>query len=296
MAVVRSMTGFGEGRAEKSGAFEVRLIMRSINHRHSELQLRLPAELGPHEPAIRRHLGRNSRRGKLEVSIHLIRETGKTDLPTINREQAARLFTSAAELGSELGVDGAMDLATLLRLPGVVQQESSSEDFAVDDLPVVFEALDQGIASLEQTKSTEGAALAADLTERFHTLEKYLEQLKTMAGEVSALLLERLKQRLAELDSEINLDQERLMQEVIFYADRGDVTEELVRLESHFQAFHQALEGGSPCGRRLEFLLQEIHREVNTTGSKVRMPELSALVIEMKSDLEKVREQILNLE
>jgi len=296
MAVVRSMTGFGEGRAEKSGAFEVRLIMRSINHRHSELQLRLPSELAPHEPAIRRHLGRNARRGKLEVSIHLVRETGKIDLPTIQREQAARLFSAAAELGSDLGVDGALDLATLLRLPGVIQQESSAEDFAADDLAVVLEALDQGIVSLEQTKSAEGAALAADLTERFDALEKHLELLKGMAGEVSGLILERLKQRLAELNAEINLDQDRLMQEVIFYADRGDVTEELVRLESHFQAFRQALEGGSPSGRRLEFLLQEIHREVNTTGSKVRVPELSTLVIEMKSDLEKVREQVLNLE
>ncbi len=296
MSVIRSMTGFGEGRAEKTGVFEVRVIMRSINHRHSEVQLRLPSDLSLHEPAIRRHLGRDSRRGKLEVSVRLVRETGTADLPSINREQALKMLSAAGDLGAELGLEGTLDMGTLLRLPGVVQQESGSAEFSADDLPAVFQALDQGVISLEDSKAVEGQALATDLLQRLDSLEQGLGRLKEMAADVSRLLLERLRQRLSELDAEVDLDQERLMQEVIFYADRGDVTEELVRLESHFQAFRQALEGGSPAGRRLEFLLQEIHREVNTTGSKVRMPELSAMVIEMKSDLEKVREQVLNLE
>jgi uncharacterized protein (TIGR00255 family) len=296
MAVIRSMTGFGEGQAGKEGVFDVRVIMRSINHRHSELLLRLPSELMMHEPAIRRHLGRNARRGKLEVSIRLVRESAQAELPAINREQAQRLLSSAGELGDELGLEGRLELGTLLRLPGVIQQESSASEFDITDLPLVFQGLDQGIESLEETKSVEGQALAADLLARFESLEQQLEQLRTMAGEVSGLILDRLRQRLSELDAEIEIDQERLMQEVILYADRGDVTEELVRLESHFAAFRQAIDGGSPAGRRLEFLLQEIHREVNTTGSKVRMPPLSALVIEMKSELEKVREQVLNLE
>jgi uncharacterized protein (TIGR00255 family) len=296
MSVIRSMTGFGEGQAEKEGLFEVRVIMRSINHRHSEMQLRLPSELGLHELAIRRHLGRNSRRGKLEVSVRLNLEPGTAQLPTVNQEQATKLLEAARELAAGLGIEGGLDLAGLLRLPGVVQQESGSADFGTDDLPVVFKALDQGWDTLEVSKAAEGQALTRDLEQRLETLEQGLERLKTLASEVGQLLLERLRQRLAELDAEVELDQERLMQEVIFYADRGDVTEELVRLETHFQAFRKALSAGSPAGRRLEFLLLEIHREVNTTGSKVRMPELSSIVIEMKSDLEKVREQVLNLE
>jgi len=296
MSTVRSMTGFGEGRAEKSGVFEVRVIMRSINHRHSEMQLRLPSELTLYEPVIRRRLGKTSRRGKLEVSVRLIKESGASDLPVINREQAELLLTQSSELGRDLGVESTIGLGDLLRLPGVIQQESSTSEFDADDLAVVTKALDLALESLEQSRSEEGGALAADLSERMSRLEQQLEQLKGMAGEVSQLLLERLRQRLTELDAEVELDQERLQQEVIFYADRGDVTEELVRLESHFQAFGQALSAGSPAGRRLEFLLQEIHREVNTTGSKVRLPALSSLVIEMKSDLEKVREQVLNLE
>ncbi len=296
MSVIRSMTGFGEGLAEKEGLFEVRVIMRSINHRHSEMQFRMPPELVLHEPAIRRHLGRNSRRGKLEVSVRLNREPGTAQLPTVNQEQASKLFEAARELAAGLGIEGGLDLAGLLRLPGVVQQESGSADFGTDDLPVVFQALDQGWDTLEVSKAAEGQALTRDLEQRLETLEQGLERLKKLAAEVGQLLLERLRQRLTELDAEVELDQERLMQEVIFYADRGDVTEELVRLETHFQAFRKALTEGSPAGRRLEFLLQEIHREVNTTGSKVRMPELSSIVIEMKSDLEKVREQVLNLE
>jgi len=295
MAVVRSMTGFGEGRVEADG-LEVRVIMRSINHRHSELQLRLPPELTTHEPAIRKHLGKVSRRGKLEVSVRLVREAVMAEMPTINREQAALLLASSRELGQELGLDDQLQMGTLLRLPGVIQQESSSFELDKTQQQAMFNALDQGLSSLETTRAAEGEALARDLLERLVSLEGQLAQLKGMAGEVSKLLLERLRQRLTELDATVELDQERLMQEVIFHADRGDVTEELVRLDSHFRAFREALEGGSPAGRRLEFLLQEIHREVNTTGSKVRMPELSALVIEMKSDLEKVREQVLNLE
>ncbi len=296
MSVVRSMTGFGEGRAEKPGTFEVRVIMRSINHRHSEMQMRLPSELALHEPAIRRHLGRTSRRGKLDVSVRVVREEAVVELPTINMEQASRLLTEARKLGEQLGLDGDIGLGRLLRLPGVIQQESGVAEFETADLPVVFQALDLGLASLEESKATEGATLVRDLLERMDALEQNLESLGGMAADVAQQLLERLRQRLSELDAEIELDQERLMQEVIFYADRGDVTEEMVRLESHFKAFRQALADGSPAGRRLEFLLQEIHREVNTTGSKVRMPALSALVIEMKSDLEKVREQVLNLE
>lgn len=296
MSVVRSMTGFGEGTAEKTGDFEVRVIMRSINHRHSEMQMRLPAELSLHEPAIRRHLGKTSRRGKLDVSVRLTREASVTELPTIDQEQATRLHVAARELGDQLGLDGEIGLESLLRLPGVIHQENSFTEFGAEDLPVVFQALDQGLQSLEASKGVEGEALATDLRARFDGLEQNLDSLKEMAGDVAQQLLERLRQRLSELDAEIEMDQERLMQEVILYADKGDVTEEIVRLDSHFKAFRQALDDGSPAGRRLEFLLQEIHREVNTTGSKVRMPALSSLVIEMKSDLEKVREQVLNLE
>jgi uncharacterized protein (TIGR00255 family) len=290
------MTGFGEGRAEKPGVFEVRVILRSINHRHSEMQLRLPSELALHEPAIRRRLGRISRRGKLDVAVRLIREAAISEMPVINLDQAARLHAQARELGKALGLDGDIDLGCLLRLPGVIQQEGGAADFEAADLPVVFQALDQGMESLEQSKTAEGETLARDLMERLDALEQSLDSLKGLTADVTQLLLERLRQRLSELDAEIELDQERLMQEVILYADRGDVTEEMVRLESHFKAFRQAMEEGSPAGRRFEFLLQEIHREVNTTGSKVRMPALSALVIEMKSDLEKIREQVLNLE
>lgn len=296
MSEIRSMTGFGEGRSEKPGEFEVRVVMRSINHRHSETQLRLPPEMSDHEAALRRHIGRRPRRGKLDVAIRLKRESAAAELPAVNREQAVRLSAAAEDLARELRLPGVLDIGTLLRLPGVIQQEAGSRDFGDDQLPLVFEALDQAFDSLEDTKRTEGLALARDLLERIEGLERNLDQLKAMAGDVAQLLLERLRQRLAELDAAVELDQERLQQEVIFHADRGDVTEELVRLESHFTAFRQALEGGSPAGRRLEFLLQEIHREVNTTGSKVRTPELSALVIEMKSELEKVREQVLNLE
>jgi uncharacterized protein (TIGR00255 family) len=296
MSEIRSMTGFGEGRSEKPGDCEVRVVMRSINHRHSETQLRLPPEMAVHEAAIRRRIGRTPRRGKLDVSIRLTRESAAVELPMVNREQAGRLAAAAADLARELELPGELDLGTLMRLPGVIQQEAGARDFGEDELPLVFEALDQAFASLEATKRTEGEALARDLVQRIGGLEQGLGRLKAMAGEVAQLLLERLRQRLAELDATVELDQERLQQEVIFHADRGDVTEELVRLESHFTAFRQALAGGSPAGRRLEFLLQEIHREVNTTGSKVRSPELSALVIDMKSELEKVREQVLNLE
>jgi len=296
MSDVRSMTGFGEGRTEKPGEFEVRVVMRSINHRHSEIQLRLPQEMSVHEAAIRRRIGRKPRRGKLDVSIRLNRETAAAELPTVNREQAERLIAASRELSGELDLPGELDLGTLLRLPGVILQEAGAREFDDAELPLVFRALDLAIESLETSKRTEGQALAGDLLARIETLECALGRLREMAGDVAQLLLERLRQRLAELDATVELDQERLQQEVIFHADRGDITEELVRLESHFTAFRQALEDGSPAGRRLEFLLQEIHREVNTTGSKVRTPELSALVIDMKSDLEKVREQVLNIE
>jgi uncharacterized protein (TIGR00255 family) len=235
-------------------------------------------------------------RGKVELSVQLTR---LEDLPSrirVNREQAEAVLAEARGLQDALGLVGELQIADMLRLPGVVRLETEEPDLEEEGVAAVLRAVDAAMDELERTKQEEGAALAADLRNRVERLFEGLEAIRNLATEVSRQLLVRIRERVQELNRELRLDEERLMQEVAFYADRSDVTEETVRLESHLRAFRETLENGSPAGRRLEFLIQEINREVNTTGSKVRIPELSGLVISMKSELEKIREQVLNLE
>jgi uncharacterized protein (TIGR00255 family) len=293
---LRSMTGFGQGRAAAEGLPEVRVSVRCTNHRHAEVQLRLPPELAEHEPLLRRRLREAVGRGRVELSVQLVRPMETATRLRVDSAWASRLLSDLRELQAELGLPGRLEIGDLLRLPGILQPEGGEAAAAGDPLPVLLEACERALAELERMRAEEGEALARDLRQRLEELTGQTSQLRSLAGEVSRLLLQRLRERVQEVNREIRLDEERLMQEVAFYADRGDITEEVVRLESHLLALREALDGGSPAGRRLEFLLQEAQREVNTAGSKVRTPRLSSLVIEMKTGLEKIREQSLNLE
>lgn len=295
------MTGFGRGVAEV-GQARATVDVRAVNHRFLDLKLR-----GALAPALEEAIGARVRaaieRGSITVSVHLVRGAGGT-ATRIDQSAARAAHQQLSELARMLGMPGP-DLALVLAQPGVVvTTEDEPRDDA--DMPAVLAALDAALAQLSGMRDGEGAALARELLARIDELGGLRTQLERLAAEIPERIQKRLQQRLERLLREdasetssgasAGLDPARLAQEVALLAERADVTEELVRLASHLEQARALVTGSAPSGRRLDFLVQEIGRELNTIGSKSSATEISSAIVEAKAVLEKVREQVQNVE
>jgi len=286
------MTGFGRGVAEHGG-LRATVDIRAVNHRFLDLKLRGAAIAPPVEEAVATRVRAAIDRGAVTVSIHVVREGAGSGM-RIDRDAAQRAYTALAELASHLGVAGP-ELALVLAQPGVVV----ADDLSSADPPVLA-ALEAALIQLDQMRATEGAALAVELSTRFDELTALRAQIATIAATVPHQLTRRLQERLKRLLEPTEagaIDPVRVAQEIALLADRSDVTEELVRLASHLDQARALLQMPSGAvGRRLDFLVQEIGRELNTIGSKSTVTEISASIVEAKATLEKVREQVQNVE
>lgn len=282
------MTGFGRGIAERDGV-RTTIDVRAVNHRFLDLKLR-GAPLSPaHEEAVSARVRATIERGSVVVSVHLGRE-GAPASTTIDASAAERAHRALSELAARLGLPGP-DLALVLAQPGVVVPvERAEED------PPVLAALDAALSQLDAMRTSEGAVLASELAGRLDELDGTRAQIATVAAGVPHQLTRRLQERLRRLLEDVNVDPGRLAQEVALLADRSDVTEELVRLASHLDQARALLDAPGSVGRRLDFLVQEIGRELNTIGSKSTVTEISTAVVDGKAVLEKLREQIQNVE
>jgi len=285
------MTGFGRGVAERGG-LRATVDVRTVNHRFLDLKLR-GAPLAPAlEEAIASRVRSTIERGSVAVSVHVARE-GATSSVTIDPVAADAAYRALLELASRLGIPGP-DLALVIAQPGViVPAERAEED------PPVLPALDAALAQLEQMRRTEGEALAVELTTRCDELSALRTNIALLAASVPAQLSKRLHERVKRLLDAADLaavDPARLAQEIALLADRSDVTEELVRLSSHLDQVRALISSTGAVGRRLDFLVQEIGRELNTIGSKSTVSEISTAIVDAKAVLEKVREQIQNVE
>jgi uncharacterized protein (TIGR00255 family) len=291
------MTGFGRGVAEQ-GRTRATVDVRAVNHRFLDLKLR-----GALAPALEDAIGTRVRavieRGAVTVSVHLVRQASAT-ATRIDEAAARAAHQQLTELSRSLGVPGP-DLALVLAQPGVVV---TGEDEPRDegDAPAVLAALDAALVQLGQMRDGEGQALARELIVRLDELGALRAMLEKMAADIPERVQKRLTQRLERLladDAEPareSLDPVRLAQEVALLAERADVTEELVRLASHLDQARALVTGAGASGRRLDFLVQEIGRELNTIGSKSAATEISSAIVEAKAVLEKVREQVQNVE
>lgn len=280
---VRSMTGFGRGVAEHAGT-RVAVDIRSVNHRFLDLKLR--GSLAPAlEEAISQRVRAAVERGSLAVQVHVAHGAGTAKVDTV---AAGAAHVQLAEVARHLGLPGP-DLALVLAHPGVITARGD------DELPqaTILAATDAALAQLQQMRDSEGAALARELTARLAELASLKDRIAALAREVPAQLRARLLERIGKLEG---VDPQRIAQEVALLADRSDVTEELVRLASHLEQAGKLVAGQGAAGRRLDFLVQELGRELNTIGSKSALAEITALVVEGKAVLEKVREQVQNVE
>lgn len=293
--MIKSMTAFG--RSETKGdnrRFAVEI--RSLNHRYRDIVVRLPRYLIALEDRIKKLIAARISRGLIEVTVN-IKEDKHSDVNLqLNLSRAESYYLLLKELKDALKIKEPISLDTILACEGVISAENVEIDpdqFWGGLSPCIAEALD----AVEAMKETEGEALYKDLLKRLGMIEKNLHKIKEKASSLSLIYYNRLKERIVKLtENVVEADPNRLAQEAAFLADRSDVTEELVRLSSHVQQFHSIIESEGPSGRPLNFLLQEMHREANTISSKINDVELSHVVVAIKSELEKMREQVQNVE
>ena len=293
---MNSMTGYGRGEASQDG-FKITVEMSSVNRRQAEISISLPRELEVLEAQIRDVINRSISRGRLTVRVSLhASERAAVKGPRVNLRLARAYAKELNRLGRELRVPGPLSLEILFRAPGVLEMDDEMAD-AEQFWPCVERALSPALARLLEMRRREGRHLRKDLTARMAVMRKSVRRIRKEAPQVAARYRDQLRERIRAAGLELpGVDDDRLLKEVIYFADRSDITEELTRLESHFVQFEDCLGVTEPVGRTLDFLAQEMNREVNTIGSKANDSLISREVVTVKAELERFREQAQNVE
>ncbi|MCF8720424.1 YicC/YloC family endoribonuclease [Nitrospina gracilis] len=293
--MLKSMTGFG--RSEKqSGAFSCKAEIRSVNNRFIEANTRLPKHLSALELPLKKCIKARCARGTFDVFLTLERSEGEPADQRLkpNIELASQYVEAARQLKSQFGLTGDLPIEALLNMRDILVAEPLELDPAQES--VVMETVEDALTALIQMRAEEGANLEAELAQYIRRIGEHLETIKERQPMVLDAYRERLQDKIQALTTGQDLDETRLAQEVAIMADRSDISEEISRLQSHLGQFAELLGSKEPAGRKLEFITQEINRETNTIGSKSSDYPTSQAVIEIKSILEKIREQLQNIE
>jgi uncharacterized protein (TIGR00255 family) len=291
--MIRSMTGFGSGRGNAGGE-DLDVEVRSVNHKYCEVKVRVPRELAPLELEAAKAVRERLARGGIDVTV---RRPGQASglAPRVDVALAESYARAYGEIQARLGLPGAVTLAEVLSADGVVRLEERAVD--VDAARTALRsALGAALDALVAMRVQEGDALARDLRGRLDVVEALVTQAAQLVPQSIEHHRKRLAERVQELTRGIPLDASRLAQEVALFADRTDVAEEVTRLRSHLAQVRALLGSAEPAGRKLDFLVQEMHREVNTIGSKSQSAEIATLVVAAKAEIERMREQVQNVE
>jgi uncharacterized protein (TIGR00255 family) len=294
--MVRSMTGFG--RAEVTGeSIAVTVEARSVNHRHLDVGVRLPRTLAALELDVRRLVQARLERGRVDVTVQVTPLSGSAaQRVQVDTGLAREYIARAQALAIELGVAPAPPLQWLLERPGVIRLEDAEPVEPSAPWPLLERALTEALDELVERRTAEGERLVEALRTLHADLGTTVDSMASRAPVSSARREQRLRERLRGLLADSVIDETRILTEAAIWAEKSDVTEELARLRAHLAEFNLALEKGGPVGRALDFLIQELNREVNTVGSKADDLELSQSALAAKGVLEKIREQVQNLE
>ena len=292
--MIKSMTGFGRG-FEAFEDREISVEIRSVNHRYLEIYQRLPRNCGFLEDRLKAVVTEEIKRGKIELNVK-VKSKGKEEIEILPNTGLAKKYSEAiSAIAKELEIDREVRLETIIKFPDVLEvsdAETDEESFSEQVLKVVKEALFE----LVEMRSSEGKVLKKDIEDRLSALEEMTFELDRNSAERLTLYRERLFEKMTEVLSEISIDEGRILLEAAIYADRSSVEEETIRLKSHFSQMREMLKSDESVGRRLDFLTQEMNREVNTIGSKCSGLTDTSTVVEMKAEIEKIREQVQNIE
>ena len=297
-AGLRSMTGFGSASFDLSDlTFEVEI--RTVNHRHLDLRLKLPRQFTQCEGEVRACVPRYLGRGKVDVNVNLASSDKPTSTLQIDDEVVRQYVDASKSVADNHGVTGQLDVSTLIGMPGVTRfVEPGFDDDEVNR--ALCGAVEEALAKVDQSRCAEGAAVLKDFEGRLARVAELVESFNERGDLVREAAKERLRKRASQLELETGVvDEARLHQEIVIAADRLDISEEIARLRSHIEQFHAIVGEAGPdsfVGRRLDFLLQELGREANTVGSKANDAPLAHDVVELKTELERIREQVQNVE
>jgi len=291
---MRSMTGYGRGQSGHDGV-QYSVELNSVNRKQSEVTVTLPRELAELEPRVRDLINTVVSRGRLNVVISYHSHSVTAQKVVVDPELARTYYEAMLAVQRDLSIPGEITIDTVLRSPGVLRAPESQ--ITLDDSwPHVEAALKEALKDLIQMREEEGRHLAKDLIHRLKSVRDFLEKIRELQPNVLAKYRQTLLERIQKAGLELQLDDERITKEVVFFADKSDITEETTRLESHFAQFAHHLRKEEPVGRTLDFMTQEISREFNTLGAKANDAEISQWVVRCKSEMEKIREQIQNIE
>jgi len=293
--MTHSMTGYGRADGEFDGD-TVSVELSSVNHRYLDCSVRLPYMWSSLDPVVKEAVRRRVSRGKINATVNRKRGTaGQRETLAFDAHVARQYMEAARQLSQMLGTSETLSLNTLVRLEGVFYHEEPEEDLERVQETVV-RILDEALSGLNSMRLTEGRALAEELQYRVALMRESLVQIEQRLPELNALYEQRLRARIDELRADVTMTQDRIAMEIAFMADKGDVTEEVVRLKTHFDHMCGLLGRSEPMGRELSFLAQELQREVSTLGSKIHDGDVTKEVLRMKSEVEKIREQVQNIE
>ncbi len=292
--MIKSMTGFGKSQVEKDG-YSVTCEVRGVNHRYFDTHIRLSRRYMFLEDRIKEEIKQFVTRGRIEMTLNIEKTGESTRNITVDNDLAMAYHKYLKELAEKLNISQDIRLIDIFRLPEVFNVSDDEEDLELVWL-VMREALSGAMASLAEMRSKEGQNLARDILGRNDQILAMVDQLEELAPQVARDYEEKLRKRITELVGQDLADEQRILQEAAIFADKASITEEIVRLRSHIKHFAEFMQEDEAVGRKCDFLIQEMFREINTVASKNNHLPMSSLVVDVKAELEKMREQIQNIE
>jgi len=291
---MQSMTGYGRSEV-RHAQLALTVEARSVNHRYLDISLRYPRLYAPLEARMKQRVGAHFTRGRIDITL-VPQESPETRRAlSLDHTLAQQYYVALQRLQESLQLPGTIDVGLIASLRDVFKVEEPAEDLE-SVWEIIAQGLDAALQALHSMRQQEGEALSRDFHLRLETMAQHIRAIRQRVPQVVVEYRQRLEQRVKELFDQFELDPNRLAQEAILFAERADISEELTRLEAHLQAFRRLLSSTEAVGRKSEFLVQEMHREVNTIGSKSNDTAIAHSVVELKSELERIREQIQNIE
>ena len=291
--MIKSMTGFGRGKYENDGRVYT-VDIKSVNHKYSDISVRTPRLLNSVEDKIRKRITEVISRGKVDVFVSFENYSSKGTPIKINKELAKEYIKELKGLAEETDLEFNLDLIDVSRLPEILKiEDEESDDLIANEVMI---ALDDALNKFISMREFEGQKLIEDLENRIHFIEGKVTEITKYSSTLVQDYMEKLESRVNELLKPGVVDEARLAQEIVIFSDKSSIEEELTRLNSHISQFLNLIKSNSPVGKKLDFLVQEMNRETNTIGSKANCLEITNRVIEVKTEIENIREQIQNIE
>lgn len=292
--MIQSMTGFGRGEAANE-KYKVTIEMKSVNHRYLDLSVRLPRKLNFYEPAIRNQVKEFAKRGKIDIFVSIEQLQENAESIQYNPQIAAAYLSGISQMADEFSIDGTIQAYQLARFPDVFTK-AEEDDNEEEWIPIVTQALRDACEKFAESRRIEGEKLAKDLSEKLDHISDLVDKIETRSPQIVEEYRKKITEKVEQLLGDTQIDENLLATEVVMFSDKICVDEEMVRLRTHVEHVKETLAVGENIGRKLDFLIQEMNREANTTLSKANDSEVSEYGIDLKTEIEKIREQIQNIE